>query len=96
MSPTRSPSFFLCERFADGLEAGRRLVALAPSYIWGYLWSTMNAVGLGRIEEARELVRQARQVQPGLARVRQMQTLGAIAPDVDRRMNEALLQAGLE
>jgi len=91
-----SPGFFLCERYAEGLAAARRLIALAPSYAWGYLWGAMNAVGLGRIEEARALIRQVRQVQPGIALVRQMKTLGGIAPDVDRRMTEALHQAGLE
>jgi hypothetical protein len=34
--------------------------------------------------------------QPGIALGRQMQTLGAIAPDVLRRMSDALREAGLE
>jgi adenylate cyclase len=91
-----SPGFFLGGRHAEGLAAARRLVALAPSYAWGYLWGAMNAVGLGRLDEARELVRQVRQVQPGIALSRQMQTLGAIAPDVLRRMSDALRETGLE
>jgi TolB-like protein/Tfp pilus assembly protein PilF len=90
-----APSFFLGGRHAEGLAAARRLVALAPSYAWGYLWGAMNAVGLGRLDEARELVHQVRQVQPGIALGRQMQTLGAIAPDVLRRMSDALREAGL-
>jgi serine/threonine protein kinase len=49
---------------AEGLEEGR-LIALAPRYYWGYLWSAMNAVGLGRVEEARAMIREARLVKPG-------------------------------
>jgi hypothetical protein len=56
----------------------------------------MNAAGGGQLEEARELVRQVKQVQPGTTLARSMQTLGAIAPDVNRRMTDALREAGLD
>ena len=91
-----APGFFLSGRHAEGLAASRRLVALAPSYAWGYLWGAMNAAGGGQLDEARELVRQVKQVQPGTTLSRSMQTLGAIAPDVNRRMTDALREAGLD
>ncbi|MGH9649811.1 MAG: hypothetical protein ACRD3I_05005, partial [Terriglobales bacterium] len=83
-------------RYAEGLAAGRRLVALLPNYYWGYLWCAMNAVGLGQLEEARVMVREARRIQPELSLALVRQTLGAMAPDVDRRFAEALRKAGLE
>lgn len=83
-------------RFAEGLEAGRRLIALSPNYYWGYLWSAMNAVGLGQIEEAREFVAQARRVKPELSFELAKKCLGTMAPNVDRRFLAALRQAGLE
>jgi TolB-like protein/cytochrome c-type biogenesis protein CcmH/NrfG/predicted Ser/Thr protein kinase len=83
-------------RFVEGLEAGRRLIALSPNYYWGYLWSAMNAVGLGQIEEAREFVAQARRVKHELSFELAAKCLGTMAPDVDRRFKEALRQAGLE
>ncbi len=83
-------------RYAEGLAAGRRLVALLPSYYWGYLWSAMNAVGLGRLEEARALVRDAKRIHPKLSLTVVRQVLGAVSPEVDQRFTEALRLAGLE
>jgi hypothetical protein len=56
----------------------------------------MNAVGLGKDEEARELVRQVRRIQPTISLTAMMKSLGDIAPDVGRRMTDALRTAGLE
>ena len=83
-------------RFAEGLAAGRRLISLSPNYYWGYLWSAMNAVGLGQVEEARQLVREGRAVKPTLSLDLARRCLGRMAPDVDRRFTEALRQSGLE
>ena len=83
-------------RYAAGLEAGRRLIMLLPSYYFGYLWCAMNAVGLDQIEEARDLIRQARRVQPDLSIALVRRSLSAMAPDVDRRLTESLRRAGLE
>ncbi len=83
-------------QYEDGLAVSRRLIALSPSYYFGYLWGALNAVGLGRIEEARDLIRQARQVQPELSLALVRRGLGAMAADVDRRMAAAWGQAGLE
>jgi adenylate cyclase len=83
-------------RFAEGMEAGRRLIVLSPTYYWGYVWSAMNAAGLGRIEEAHDLIREARQVKPHLSFELARKCLGAMAPDVERRFANALHQAGLQ
>ena len=83
-------------RFAEGLEAGRQLITLSPNYYWGYLWSAMNSVGLGQIEQARNLVREAVRVKPELSFELARKCLGTMAPDVDRRFTEALRQTGLE
>jgi adenylate cyclase len=93
---TLGAACFLDGRFAEGLEVSRRLIALSPTYDWGYLWGAMNAVGLGRIDEARELVRHARTIQPRLSIAHFRRALGAMAPDVERRMSDALRQAGVE
>jgi TolB-like protein/class 3 adenylate cyclase/Tfp pilus assembly protein PilF len=93
---TLGGAYFNAGRYAEGVAAGRRLIALNPSYYWGYLWGAMNAVELGHIDEARELMRQARGVQPDLSFVLVHRALGGMAPDVDRRMSAALRTAGLE
>jgi tetratricopeptide (TPR) repeat protein len=83
-------------RYEEGLAVSRRLIALSPSYYFGYIWGTLNAVGLGEIEEAKDLIRQARQVQPALSLALVRRSLGAMAADVDRRMAAALREAGVE
>jgi hypothetical protein len=83
-------------QYEEGLAVSRRLIALLPSYYFGYIWAVLNVVGLGRIDEGREMIRQARQVQPELSLALIRRGLGAMAPDVDLRMAAALGQAGLE
>lgn len=83
-------------RYDEGLAVSRRLVAVLPDYYFGYLWGALNAVGLGLIDDARELIRQARQVQPALSMALIRRSLGAMATDVDRRMAAALREAGVE
>jgi len=83
-------------QYEEGLAVSRRLIALLPSYYFGYLWAVLNAVGLGQIDEARELIRQARQVQPDLSLALIRRGLGAMAADVDRRMAAALGRAELD
>ena len=89
-------AFLNAGRFAEGFDAGRRLIALSPNYYWGYLWSAMNATGLGQIAEARKLVDEARRVKPELSLELALKCLGTMSPDVDRRFNEALRLTGLE
>src|SRR5262249_1124792 len=82
-------------RFAEGLEAGRQLIMVSRRYYWGYLWSAMNVVGLGQIEEARRLIHEAQRVKPALSFELARKCLGKMAPDVERRFCGALRQAGL-
>jgi eukaryotic-like serine/threonine-protein kinase len=91
-----SGAYLNAGRHAEGLDAGRRLIALAPHYYWGYLWSAMNAVGLGRLDEARALIGEARRVKPGISVDLARKCLGSMTEDVDRRFSRALRRAGLE
>jgi tetratricopeptide (TPR) repeat protein len=91
-----SGAYLNAGRYAEGLDAARRLIMLAPRYYWGYLWSAMNAVGLGRLDEARALILEARRVEPGVSLELARKCLGSMTEDVDRRFSGALRQAGLE
>ncbi|MCI0601459.1 protein kinase [bacterium] len=82
-------------RYEEGLSVSRRLIALLPNYYFGYIWGALNAVGLARIEEAREMIRQAQQVQHALSLSLVHRSLGAMSQDVDRRMTAALREAGI-
>lgn len=54
----------------------------------------MNAVGLGRTDEARSLIREAHRVKPGVSLELARKCLGPMTEDVD--FSAALRQAGLE
>jgi adenylate cyclase len=82
-------------RYDEGLAASERLLALVPSYYFGYVWAAINQIGLGRAAEARDVIRKARLVQPSLSIELVRKSLGALAPDVDRRLADALRAAGL-
>jgi serine/threonine protein kinase len=82
-------------RYEEGLSVSRRLIALLPDYYFEYIWGALNAVGLAKIEEAREMIRQAEQVQPALLLSQLRKSLGAMSPDVDRRMSATLREAGV-
>jgi tetratricopeptide (TPR) repeat protein len=89
-------AYFNAGRFDEGLTAGRRLIALWPEYYSGHLWSAMNAVALGQLDVAHASIRDARRLVPEVSLAMVRRVLGAMAPDVDRRMMGALQQAGLE
>lgn len=89
-------AYFNAERFEEGLAAGRQLVSLWSGYYFGPLWCAMNLVELGRMDEARAAVREARRVLPEVTLEMVRRVLGAMAPDVDRRTMGALQRAGLE
>jgi TolB-like protein/Tfp pilus assembly protein PilF len=95
MHESLAGAHFIAARHEEGLAAARRVIAMLPHYYWGYLWGAMNAVGLGRFDEARALVRDACRALPGLTLGAARSALGAMAPEVDRRISEALRQAGL-
>jgi serine/threonine-protein kinase len=92
---SQSSAYWNAGRYAEGLTLARRLITLVPAYYFGYLWAILNTVGLDRLEEAREFVRQAREVQPQFSVEFVRQGLGALAPDVQQRMADKLRRAGV-
>ncbi len=83
-------------RYDTALEAGRRLVAVQPTYFTGYLYVAMSAVSLGRIDEARAAIAEGRRVRPDLS-INLMQNYLAVSrPEIDALRNAALQKAGLE
>jgi TolB-like protein/cytochrome c-type biogenesis protein CcmH/NrfG len=90
-----SGAYWNAGQFEEGLAVSRRLIAFLPDYYYGYIWATLNLVNLGQMEEAKEMIRRGLQVQPALSLTLIRKGLGAISPDVDRRMADALVQAGI-
>jgi len=82
-------------RYDSGLALARRLTALNPNYYWGYLWCAANAAGAGNLDEAKKFIQEARMIQPEVSIALVRQSLGAMAPEVDRRLAGFLAQAGL-
>jgi len=89
-------AYFETGRYADALEAGRKLVALRPAYVWGYGYVAMSAAALGRVDEARAAVSDARRVEPRISLELFQRGIGVSRPEIDARRNAALRQAGLE
>jgi len=56
----------------------------------------MNAVALGRLEEARTAITEGRRVQPDLSLELLQDYFGVSRPTIDARRNAALREAGLE
>jgi TolB-like protein/Flp pilus assembly protein TadD len=82
--------------FQEGLSAARRLVAELPDYYIGYVLVAMNLAELGQIEEAREAIATARQIQPDLSQELFQAMYGVSRPEVDARRNALLRQFGVE
>ncbi len=83
-------------RYAAALEAGRRLVAVQPTYLTGYLYIAMSEVSLGNIEEAQAAIVEGLRVRPDLS-INLMQNYLAVSrPEIDEQRNAALRTAGLE
>jgi len=82
--------------YEAGLRAARRLLAELPSYYFGYVFVAMNAVGLGRLDEAREAILEGRRAQPDLSLELVQGIYGVERPEIDARRNAALRKAGLE
>jgi len=83
-------------RYDEALEAAQRLVATQPTYFPGYAYIAMNAVALGRPEEARRAITEGRRVQPDLSLDLMQNYFGVSRPAIDARRNAALRKAGLE
>jgi len=82
--------------YEAGLRSARRLLAELPDYYFGYVFVAMNAVGLGRIDEARAAIAEGRRAQPDLSLDLVQGIYGVERPEIDARRNAALRKAGLE
>lgn len=83
-------------RYVRGLEAARRLLAERPDYFLGHIYVAMNAVGLGKLDEARAAINAARRAQPDLSLAMVQGMYGVTRPAIDARRNAVLRSAGLE
>jgi TolB-like protein/Tfp pilus assembly protein PilF len=91
-----SQAYWQLGRYEEGLQAANRLLAELPDYYLGHVYVAMNAVGLGRLEEARAAISEALRAQPDLSLEMLQATYGVARPEIDARRNAALRQAGLE
>ena len=91
-----SQAYWQLGDYEAGLRAARRLLAELPDYFLGYVYVAMIAVELGRLDEAREAIAQARRAHPGLSLEFVQGSYGVVRPGIDDRRNAALRQAGLE
>lgn len=90
-----SAAYMNAGRFDSGLALARRLIALFPTYYFGYLWCAANAAGAERDDEARAFIAEASRIQPDVSMTLVRQSLGAMAPEVDERLAKLLGRAGL-
>jgi len=82
--------------YEAGLRAAKRLLAELPDYYLGHVFVAMNAVGLGRLDEARAAIAEARRAQPDLSLELVQGIYGVDRPEIDARRSAALRQAGLD
>ena len=83
-------------RYEEGLQAARRLLADLPAYYFGHVFVAMNAVPLGRLDEARDAIAAGRRAQPNLSLELVQGMYGIERPEIDARRNALLRQAGLD
>ena len=83
-------------RYEEGLEAAHRLLAELPDYFLAHVFVAMNAVPLGRLEEAQSAIAAARNMQPDLSLDLVQGMYGVARPEIDARRNTILRQLGLE
>jgi TolB-like protein/class 3 adenylate cyclase len=88
-------AYFEAGRYREGLEAGRRLVEAQPEF-YAYVRVAQNAAALGRIDEARAAVAEARRLLPSVSLEVIQQIYGVSRPEIDARRNALLRRAGLE
>jgi adenylate cyclase len=91
-----SMAYFDAGQYEEGLKAARKVVAAYPDHAWAYIDLAGNAVQLGRIDEARAAIVEARRLQPNMSRAMIQKATGVSRPDISSRWNAALSQAGLE
>ncbi len=83
-------------RYDEGLQAAYRLVAELPDYFPGHVYVAINAVALGRIDEARAAIAAARRIPPNLSIAIIQGSYGVVRHEIDARRDAMLRQAGLE
>ena len=89
-------AYFEMGRYSEALEAGRKLVALRPAYVWGYGYVAMSEPrSVGSTKRA-PAVSEARRVEPRVSQEMFQRGVGVSRPEIDARRNAALRQAGLE
>ena len=91
-----SQAYWQLGDYDAGLRAARRLLAELPEYFLGHVFVAMNSVGLGRLDEARAAIADARRAYPDLSLEFVQGMYGVARPEIDARRNAALRQAGLE
>ncbi len=89
-------AYFETKRYEESLEMARRLIAERSDYFMGHVYIAMNSVEIGRVDDAKSAIADARRIQPGLSISQVQQFLGLSRPEIDARRNAALRQAGLE
>jgi len=82
--------------FDASVDAARHLVAMKPDYWWGYVELALSFASLGKLDEARAAIGQARRVQPDLSIAKIQRAFGVSRPEIDARRDAALRKAGLE
>jgi len=89
-------AYWMMGRYQEGLEAARRAVAGMPGYWFAYEPVVTNAIALGRMDEARAAIAEARRVQPNLSLELVQQGNWFARPELNARRLAALRKAGLE
>jgi TolB-like protein len=91
-----SENYFELGQFDAGLEQARAIISANPEFFWGYVDVALNAVGLGKLADARTAIVEARRVQPALS-LELIQSRAGISDEImAARWAEALRQAGLD
>jgi TolB-like protein len=83
-------------QYEMGLDAAQRVIAAGPQFHSGYWTAAANLVGLGRIEEAKEVINEARVQVPGISIAMIQQAFNYERPEADAKRAEALRTAGLD
>jgi tetratricopeptide (TPR) repeat protein len=90
-----SAAYWELGRYQEGLAAGERLVGLEPSYFPSCAWSAMNAVDLGRKDDASAALAQGKAKAPALSIHATQGYFDVSRPQIDKRRNATLRSFGL-
>lgn len=83
-------------RYEEGLQAAHRSLSELPDYFLGHVYVAMNALGLGRLDEARAAIAAARLAQPNLSLALVQGSYSVVRPETEARRNAMLGQAALD